>query len=514
MTLDLAFGLLGALALLQLILLGLLWLRSRSGSDAARLQELQELLEAWEDRWQDAQDGRLERLSRDLRGELGESARGTRLELGSRLADLQSTLLAQSGDLARTQNEQWRTLAESNDRRMGELRAAVEQRLAAVQGSVEERLHSLQADNEKRLEQMRATVDEKLHATLETRLGESFKPGGRAAGAGAPRPGRDADAGAGCGRPQARAGQRQDPGRVRRGATGRAAGAGVHAGAVRGQCGHRAGQQRTGGVRHPPAGPLHHRWGQPVWLPIDAKFPREDYERLLDAQDRADREAAEAAGKALEQRIRDEARSIADKYLAPPHTTDFAVLFLPTEGLYAELLRRPGLSEALQRQHRVTLAGPTTLLAMLNSLQMGFRTLALEQRSSEVWTVLGAVKTEFGKFGDVLEKTYRLVTRSDFDGLVCAVLLKELDLIDDIKFVHPKDMQDGKVEITARDITTNLPYVPGAHLVFDHHESETLRNAGRAQQPHHRRGAPSAARVVYEPLRRQGPAFPNASPTR
>jgi DNA recombination protein RmuC len=143
----------------------------------------------------------------------------------------------------------------------------------------------------------------------------------------------------------------------------------------------------------------------PVWLPLDAKFPREDYERLLDAQDRADREAAEAAGKALEQRIRDEARSIAAKYLAPPHTTDFAVLFLPTEGLYAELLRRPGLSEALQRQHRVTLAGPTTLLAMLNSLQMGFRTLALEQRSSEVWTVLGAVKTEFGKFGDVLEKT-------------------------------------------------------------------------------------------------------------
>jgi DNA recombination protein RmuC len=143
----------------------------------------------------------------------------------------------------------------------------------------------------------------------------------------------------------------------------------------------------------------------PVWLPLDAKFPREDYERLLDAQDRADREAADAAGRALEQRIRDEAKTIAGKYLAPPHTTDFAVLFVPTEGLYAELLRRPGLAEALQRQHRVTLAGPTTLLALLNSLQMGFRTLALERRSSEVWTVLGAVKTEFGKFGDVLEKT-------------------------------------------------------------------------------------------------------------
>jgi len=144
--------------------------------------------------------------------------------------------------------------------------------------------------------------------------------------------------------------------------------------------------------------------GEPLWLPIDAKFPNEDYERLLDAQGRADVVAAELAGRALEQRIRLEARSIADKYVEPPYTTDFAILFLPTEGLYAEELRRPGLMEALQREHRVTLAGPTTLLAMLSSLQMGFRTLALEKRSSEVWQVLGAVKTEFGKFGDVLAK--------------------------------------------------------------------------------------------------------------
>ena len=144
--------------------------------------------------------------------------------------------------------------------------------------------------------------------------------------------------------------------------------------------------------------------GAPLWLPIDAKFPNEDYERLLDAQARADVQAAEAAGKALEIRIRLEARSISEKYIAPPHTTDFAILFLPTEGLYAEVLRRPGLMESLSREHRITLAGPTTLLAMLNSLQMGFRTLALEKRSSEVWQVLGAVKTEFGKFGDVLAK--------------------------------------------------------------------------------------------------------------
>ena len=142
-----------------------------------------------------------------------------------------------------------------------------------------------------------------------------------------------------------------------------------------------------------------------LWLPIDAKFPREDYERLLDAQERADKPEAEAAGRAIEQRLRIEAKMIREKYVAPPHTTEFAILFVPTEGLYAEALRRPGLMEALQREYRVTLAGPTTLLATLTSLQMGFRTLALEQRSAEVWEVLGAVKTEFGKFGDVLAKT-------------------------------------------------------------------------------------------------------------
>jgi DNA recombination protein RmuC len=145
--------------------------------------------------------------------------------------------------------------------------------------------------------------------------------------------------------------------------------------------------------------------GLPMWLPIDAKFPREDYERLLQAQDQADPVAAEAAARALEVRLRAEARSIREKYVAPPHTTDFAILFLPTEGLYAEALRRPGLVEALQREHRITLAGPTTLLATLSSLQMGFRSLALERRSAEVWEVLGAVKTEFAKFGDVLAKT-------------------------------------------------------------------------------------------------------------
>jgi DNA recombination protein RmuC len=152
--------------------------------------------------------------------------------------------------------------------------------------------------------------------------------------------------------------------------------------------------------------------GTPVWLPIDAKFPRDDYERLLDAHDRADATAAESAGRALEVRIRQEAKSICENYLCPPQTTDFAILFLPIESLYAEVLRRPGLMDQLQRDYRVTLAGPTTLLAMLNSLHMGFRTLALERQASEVWKVLGAVKTEFERYGAWVDKIREQVRKA------------------------------------------------------------------------------------------------------
>jgi DNA recombination protein RmuC len=142
----------------------------------------------------------------------------------------------------------------------------------------------------------------------------------------------------------------------------------------------------------------------PLWLPIDAKFPNEDYERLVDASDCGDVEAVEAASKAVEMRIRTSAKDICEKYVHPPHSTDFAVLFLPTEGLFAEIIRRPGLVDALQREYRIVVTGPTTLMALLNSLRMGFRTLAIQKRSSEVWQVLGAVKTEFGKYGEILDK--------------------------------------------------------------------------------------------------------------
>ena len=150
----------------------------------------------------------------------------------------------------------------------------------------------------------------------------------------------------------------------------------------------------------------------PVWLPIDAKFPREDFERLLDAQEQADLVGVEAAAKALEAQIWSEAKSVSEKYICVPHTTDFAILFLPSEGLYAEVLRRPGLMQGLQNKHHVTLAGPTTMLALLNSLQMGFRTLALERQASEVWQVLGAVKSEFERYGEWVQKVREQVQRA------------------------------------------------------------------------------------------------------
>ena len=152
--------------------------------------------------------------------------------------------------------------------------------------------------------------------------------------------------------------------------------------------------------------------GEDVLLPIDAKFPVEDYQRLVEASERGDVAAVDAASRALEARIRACAKDIRDKYLAPPRTTDFGILFLPTEGLYAEIVRRPGLVEALQRDHKVSIAGPTTLTALLNSLQMGFRTLAIQKRSSEVWKVLEDVKKEFGKFGEVIEKVEKKLTEA------------------------------------------------------------------------------------------------------
>ncbi|MBU3738029.1 MAG: DNA recombination protein RmuC [Rhodoferax sp.] len=391
------------------LLLGLsvwLWIArsQRRQQDALQVSLLQ---------WQRLQAESMERLSRELRRDIDEASRSLRLELSQNLSGFQQGLLAQSGEATRTQNAQIDAFGQQlalfqkalSDTLLGQLHALTEgnaRRLGDVRLTLETQLSALQSQNAAKLEEMRVIVDEKLQATLQSRLGESFRLVAE----------RLEQVHKGLGEMQTLA---VGVGDLRhllsnvkvRGIFGEAQLAALlEQVLVRDQ--YAAQVSTRPGSRHmvdfAVKLPGSSQDGLPLWLPIDAKFPNEDYERLLEAQGRADPVAADAAGRALEARIRLEARSIADKYLEPPHTTDFAILFLPTEGLYAEVLRRPGLMEALQREHRIALAGPTTLLALLSSLQMGFRTLALERRSSEVWQVLGAVKTEFGRFGEVLAK--------------------------------------------------------------------------------------------------------------
>lgn len=331
---------------------------------------------------------------------------GQRLDALTRRTDEGLRTLAQRlADDARQSREEL-TLAlnrfgEQQQQRLGALTADHEKRMGEVRGTLEAQLKALQQDNEKQLEKMRQTVDEKLQNTLETRLGQSFKLVSERLEA----------VQRGLGEMQQLATGVGDLKRVLTNVKKRGIFGEVQLGALLEDM--LTAEQYDANVATVPGSnervefairmPGQDQGGQ-VYLPIDAKFPVEDYQRLLDAQENADLDAAARAGNALETRVREEARRIAGKYVAPPHTTDFAVLFLPTEGLYAEVIRRPGLFESLQREHRVTVAGPTTLSALLNSLQMGFRTLAIARRSSEVWSILGAVKTEFGKFGDVLDK--------------------------------------------------------------------------------------------------------------
>lgn len=444
-----------ALLLLNMVLLIALLLR-RPPVDNEDVDRLRSIMQMVQGQTQQTMQ-RIEHVEGELRRDIGENARSGRQEMQQTLTTFQETISRQGAETTRTQNAQLDALAQqllqlrgtlgdtltqqlqaislgmsqqaaeatrtqnaqidAFAQQLAHLRASLSEtltqqlaqlsevnarRVAEMRATLEQQLTQLQQGNAAKLDEMRATVDEKLHATLEQRLGESFKQVAE----------RLEQVHKGLGEMQTLA---QGVGDLKhllsnvktRGMFGEA-----QLGALleqvfapdqyAAQVATRPGSRNVVdfAIRLPGRG----NEGAPCWLPIDAKFPNEDYERLLDAQQRADAEGAELAVRALEQRIRLEARSIAEKYLEPPHTTDFAILFLPSEGLYAEVLRRPGLMESLQREHRVTLAGPTTLMAMLNSLQMGFRTLALEKRSSEVWQVLGAVKTEFGKFGDVLAR--------------------------------------------------------------------------------------------------------------
>ncbi|MDR0310961.1 MAG: DNA recombination protein RmuC [Acidobacteriota bacterium] len=337
-----------------------------------------------------AVDNRLDRLSESTSQKFGESsdrqnaaAAETRKTLDARIEKLTETL---DGKLDRTRVE---------------LTAAA----AETRKTLDARLEGIIAKNDEKLEQMRLTVDEKLQSTLEKRLSESFKLVGD-----------NLDKVIqSMGEMRAVAADVGDLKRVltnvkNRGTWGEYQLALILETLLQPD-------QYEANVKPRPRSdnivefavklPGRDADGKPVWLPIDSKFPKEDYERLADAAARADAEGVETAARALAANIESSAREIRDKYIAPPHTTDFGILFLPTEGLYAETLRRPGLVDKIQRECRVLIAGPTTLAALLNSLQMGFRTLAIEKRSSEVWKMLGAIKTQFGKFGDTLENVQK-----------------------------------------------------------------------------------------------------------
>ncbi|CAL62232.1 Putative RmuC family protein [Herminiimonas arsenicoxydans] len=391
-----------------------------------------------------------ERMERELREQVQSTAQATRQELGSNFTQFQQALATQLTSVATLQNNQIDSFAqqlaklnEVNGLQLEAMRQAITlqaqtgreeqasalkrfgdtlnqtlttltesnaQRMAEVRATLEAKIKDLQTDNGARLEEMRKTVDEKLHATLEQRLGESFKLVSD----------RLEKVHQGLGEMQQLAIGVGDLKRVLTNVKTRGTWGEVQLEMLLEQV--LTPDQYAKNVETIPGSgarvefaiklPGNDDGHTPIWMPIDAKFPKEQYERLAEAADRADADGVLLAGKELEAVVRGEAKKIAEKYLSPPLTTDFAILFLPTEGLYAEVMRRPGLADDLQRTHRVSIAGPSTLSALLNSLQMGFRTLALEKRSSEVWQVLGAVKTEFGKFGDVLAATKATLERA------------------------------------------------------------------------------------------------------
>lgn len=382
-----------AIVLLAIVvaLLLVLLLRDRRASVGATLRQLEN--------GRDRSDRLLREEMERSRDETARSSRQVREEVAGVVKDWGDSALNSIGLLGAQQKsqldsfrEQLVTLTTSNEQRMTELRQ-----------TVDGRLRQLQEDNAAKLEQMRQTVDERLTATLEKRLGESFKQVSERLEA----------VHRGLGEMKTLADGVGDLKRVLSNVKTRGTWGEVQLSMLLEQvltpdqyeanvaCKAGRAERVEYAIRLPGQ---EDGKGAPVWLPIDAKFPLEDYQRMLEAQGQGDLAGVEQALRGLEARVKLAARDIQGKYLNPPHTTDFGIMFLPTEGLYAEVLRRPGLAETVQRDYRVIIAGPTTLAALLNSLQMGFRTLAIEKRSSEVWQLLGAVKTQFGQFGGLLEK--------------------------------------------------------------------------------------------------------------
>lgn len=350
-----------------------------------------------------------ERTERAVREEIGKSreeseraSRETRKELSVSVQSLAQSIREEIGQSASAQKNQLDSFA----KQLASLTTSTENRMESVRKTVEDKLKSIQEDNHRQIEQMRQTVDEKLHTTLEKRLGESFKQVSD----------RLEQVHRGLGEMQTLATGVGDLKRVLTNIKARGTWGEVQLGMLLEQVltpdqyeqNVKTKQNSNDHVEYAIKLPGREEGSSStVWLPVDAKFPMEDYQVLVAAQDRADQEQVLTAGRQLETKIKNEAKSIRDKYIDPPTTTDFGVLFLPIEGLYAEVVRRPGLTDFLQREYRVVVAGPTTFAALLNSLQMGFKTLAIQKRSSEIWGILGAVKSEFGKFAEILERTQK-----------------------------------------------------------------------------------------------------------
>ncbi|MBT3448168.1 MAG: DNA recombination protein RmuC [Bacteroidetes Order II. Incertae sedis bacterium] len=355
-------------------------------------------------------------LHTQLRGEISQNIREFGAGIQKQTADTNKlqrdsaeALDSRLRQISHTISEQMTAIGTSLDNRLSSMRESSEKSILGMRQTLDSKMNELRVENAKKLDQMRETVDEKLQSTLEKRLGESFSLVTK----------RLEEVHRGLGEMQTLA---SDVGGLKRVLTN------VKVRGIYGeiQLGQLIEQVMTPAqygtnvavipgsqsrveyaIRLPGNEPE-----EPIWLPIDSKFPREDYERLVEAAEVADVAGVEAASKALEKRIKQSAKDIRDKYIVPPNTTDFAVMFLPTEGLYAEVARRPGLVEDLQRQFQVTVAGPTNLLAILNSLQMGFKTLAVQERGSEVWKVLGEAKSEFRKFGDVIDKVKKKIEQA------------------------------------------------------------------------------------------------------
>ncbi|MFZ2226004.1 MAG: DNA recombination protein RmuC [Candidatus Moraniibacteriota bacterium] len=338
-----------------------------------------------------------ERIGRALREEMG----ANREEIARSIKNFGDSVDRRIFTLAEMQNKNFAGFSD----KLGEVIEKNDKKMEYVRETIEKRLENIQKDNSEKLEKMRETVDEKLHATLEKRLGESFKLVSE----------RLELVHKGLGEMQTLASGVGDLKKVLQNVKTRGTWGEVQLGTLLDQIMTIEQYEKNVATKKDSNDRVEFAIKIPakdeklknIWLPIDAKFPLEDFQNLIDAEEKCDITLIASLGKALEVRIKAEAKDIRDKYLDPPYTTDFGILFLPIEGLYAEVLRRPGLADTLQREYKVIITGPTTIAAILNSLQMGFRTLAIEKRSSDVWATLGAIKTEFSTFGDLLDKTHK-----------------------------------------------------------------------------------------------------------